>query len=62
MGLRETQSGASTWIGGNHVPHYAGGYVAGRMARFNGIRQGFAVGLWAVLIAAVVAAAAALGN
>ncbi len=33
------------------VAYYIGGYVAGRMARFNGARQGLAVWLWAVLIA-----------
>ena len=32
-----------------------GGYVAGRMARFHGARQGMAVWLWAVLAAVVVA-------
>lgn len=37
------------------VSYYSGGYVAGRMARFNGIKQGLAVWLWALLIAAVVA-------
>lgn len=36
------------------LAYYCGGYVAGRMARFNGVRQGFAVWLWAVLIAAAV--------
>jgi len=33
------------------IAYFAGGYVAGRMARFNGVRQGLAVWLWAVLIA-----------
>ncbi len=37
------------------VSYYSGGYVAGRMARFNGARQGMMVWAWA-LIAAVVAA------
>ena len=37
------------------IAYYCGGYVAGRMARFNGLRQGVAVWLWAVLIAVVVA-------
>jgi len=37
------------------VSYYAGGYVAGRMARFNGARQGLMVWLWAVIVAAVVA-------
>ena len=37
------------------LAYFAGGYVAGRMARFNGARQGFGVWLWAVIIAVVVA-------
>jgi hypothetical protein len=37
------------------VAYWCGGYVAGRMARFNGIRQGIAVWVWAVVIAIVVA-------
>ncbi|MGQ7295940.1 hypothetical protein [Quadrisphaera sp. KR29] len=37
------------------VAYYCGGYVAGRMARFNGLKQGLAVWLWAVVIAVVVA-------
>ena len=37
------------------VAYYCGGYVAGRMARFNGLRQGVAVWLWALLVAAIVA-------
>jgi hypothetical protein len=37
------------------VAYFCGGYVAGRMARFNGAKQGLAVWLWAVLIAAVLA-------
>jgi hypothetical protein len=37
------------------VAYYCGGFVAGRMARFNGLTQGLAVWLWAVVIAAVVA-------
>ncbi len=35
--------------------YYCGGYVAGRMARFDGAKQGFAVWLWALVIAVVVA-------
>jgi len=35
--------------------YYAGGYVAGRMARFNGVKQGVGVWLWAVIIAIVLA-------
>ncbi|MFF2486941.1 YrzE family protein [Microbacterium sp. NPDC058062] len=37
------------------IAYFAGGYVAGRMARFSGAKQGFAVWLWAILIAIVVA-------
>lgn len=37
------------------VAYYCGGYVAGRMARFNGIKQGLAVWVWALVIAIVVA-------
>ena len=37
------------------VAYYCGGYVAARMARFNGLRQGLAVWLWAVVIALVIA-------
>jgi hypothetical protein len=45
------------------IAYYCGGYVAGRMARFDGVRQGLAVWIWAVVIIAVVAAAtAALGD
>ena len=44
------------------VAYYCGGYVAGRMARFHGVRQGLAVWLWAVCIAALVAVLAALAG
>jgi len=37
------------------LAYYAGGYVAGRMARFNGIKQGVAVWVWALVVAAVIA-------
>ncbi|MGH1522885.1 hypothetical protein ACRAWC_01825 [Leifsonia sp. L25] len=37
------------------VAYYFGGYVAGRMARFDGARQGLAVWIWAIIIAVVVA-------
>jgi hypothetical protein len=36
------------------VAYYCGGYVAGRMARFHGARQGLGVWLWAVIIALVI--------
>ena len=45
------------------IAYYCGGYVAGRMARFNGLRQGIAVWVWAVVITAAIAiATAALGD
>lgn len=37
------------------VAYFCGGYVAGRMARFDGGKQGIAVWLWAAIIAVVVA-------
>jgi hypothetical protein len=37
------------------ISYFAGGYVAGRMARFAGAKQGVGVWLWAVIIAVVVA-------
>jgi hypothetical protein len=37
------------------VAYLAGGYVAGRMARFNGVKQGLGVWLWAIIISVVVA-------
>ena len=44
------------------VAYFAGGYVAGRMARFNGVKQGFAVWLWAIVIAVVVAVVTAIAG
>jgi hypothetical protein len=37
------------------LAYYCGGYVAGRMSRFDGIKQGVAVWVWAVVAAIVVA-------
>ncbi len=37
------------------VAYSCGGYVAGRMARFDGARQGLAVWLWALLVAGALA-------
>ncbi|MFG1603362.1 hypothetical protein [Actinoplanes sp. NPDC049265] len=42
------------------ISYYCGGYVAGRMARFNGARQGVAVWIWAIVIAVLVAVAVAV--
>jgi hypothetical protein len=33
------------------IAYYCGGYVAGRMARFSGLKQGLAVWLWALIVA-----------
>lgn len=45
------------------VGYICGGYVAGRMARFNGVRQGVAVWLWAVVTSlALVAVGLVAGN
>ncbi len=35
------------------VAYIAGGYVAGRMARFSGVKQGVGVWLWAIIVAVV---------
>lgn len=37
------------------LAYYCGGYVAGRMARFDGVKQGLAVWLWGLLVAIIVA-------
>ena len=39
------------------IGYYAGGYVAGRMSRFDGLRQGVAVWLVGVVITALAVAA-----
>jgi hypothetical protein len=39
------------------VAYYCGGYVAGRMARFTGAKQGVAVWLWALPVAVILAIA-----
>ena len=36
------------------LSYYCGGYVAGRMARFNGVKQGLMVWVWALIIAVLV--------
>jgi hypothetical protein len=41
---------------------FCGGYVAGRMARFDGMRQGIGVWVWTVLIGIVLAIAAVIGG
>lgn len=44
------------------ISYFAGGYVAGRMARFDGARQGVGVVLWAIIIAVVLAVIGAIGG
>lgn len=44
------------------VAYYCGGYVAGRMARFDGAKQGVAVWIWSILIAVVAAALVAIAG
>jgi hypothetical protein len=44
------------------LAYFCGGYVAGRMARFNGVKQGIAVWLWALVIAVVAAIVGAVGG
>ena len=44
------------------IAYYCGGYVAGRMARFNGAKQGIAVWVWAIAIAVLVAVAGAVAG
>jgi amino acid transporter len=44
------------------IAYYCGGYVAGRMARFSGAKQGIAVWLWAIVIAIVVAVVGAIAG
>jgi hypothetical protein len=44
------------------IAYYAGGYVAGRMARFSGAKQGLAVWLWALIIAIVLAVITAIAG
>lgn len=44
------------------IAYFCGGYVAGRMARFDGMRQGIGVWLWGIIAALVVAALALIGG
>lgn len=44
------------------IAYFCGGYVAGRMARFDGARQGLAVWLWALVVAVVVAVVTAFAG
>ncbi|MFY9487490.1 MAG: hypothetical protein WAP35_02175 [Solirubrobacterales bacterium] len=42
------------------VAYFAGGYVAGRMSRFDGARQGLGVWMFGLLMTAIIAAAGAI--
>lgn len=44
------------------IAYFAGGYVAGRMARFSGAKQGIAVWIWAIAIAIIVAVITAVAG
>lgn len=44
------------------IAYFCGGYVAGRMARFDGARQGVGVWLWGIVIALAIAALALVGG
>jgi hypothetical protein len=44
------------------IAWFCGGYVAGRMARFDGARQGIGVWAWTIIAALIVAGLAAIGG
>jgi hypothetical protein len=44
------------------IAYSCGGYVAGRMARFSGLKQGLAVWLWAVIVAVLLGIAGAIAG
>jgi hypothetical protein len=44
------------------IAYFAGGYVAGRMSRFNGPRQGAAVWIWSIAIAILLAVVGAIAG
>jgi uncharacterized membrane protein len=59
-GLEEDAVDLSTWslIGGVAILFFAyliGGWAAGRMARYDGARNGFAAGIWTLVLAAILA-------
>lgn len=66
---KATQNATTVGIGGAIVllvimvvSYYCGGYVAGRMARFNGLRQGLAVWVWGIVIAIIIAIISAIAG
>jgi hypothetical protein len=44
------------------IAYYCGGYVAGRMARFSGLKQGLAVWLWALIVAVLLGIVGAIAG
>jgi len=44
------------------ISYFSGGYVAGRMARFDGFKQGLGVWLWSIVIALVIAGLVAVAG
>lgn len=59
-GLEQDAQDLSTWslIGGVAIlflAYLVGGWAAGRMARYDGARNGFATGIWTLLLAAILA-------
>jgi hypothetical protein len=67
-GTPSEEAAAMGWVGAIallvilFVSYFVGGYVAGRMARFDGAKQGLAVWLWAILVAIVVAGVAVIAG
>jgi hypothetical protein len=63
-GSRDTigLGGAILLLVGLAISWYSGGYVAARMARFDGAQQGVGVWAWTVLIGAALAIAAVIGG
>jgi len=54
-------AGGALLIGVALIAYYAGGYVAGRMSRFDGARQGTGVWAWSLIVAVVLAEHVVLG-
>jgi hypothetical protein len=54
--------GAILLLVGLAIAWYCGGYVAARMARFDGARQGVGVWAWTLLVGAALAIAAVIGG
>ena len=65
LGIEDDEIGAGGAIGLvviALIAYFAGGYVAGRMSRFDGAKQGFGVWLWAIVMAIVFALLAWLAD